>query len=141
MSVSRLMSSPVVTVAPDDTLEEVRHLFDNTRFHHLPVTEKGVLVGVVSDRDLLRALSPWLDTAAETQRDLMTLRKRVHQVMGRRPKTVHESAGIQEAIQVIHEHQVSCVPVVSAGGKPVGILTWRDILRELMRVRRSRSPD
>lgn len=139
MSVQRLMSSPVITVEPDDTLEEVRHIFHNTRFHHLPVKERGVLVGMVSDRDLFKALSPWLDTAAENQRDLMTLKKRVHQIMNRKPRTVHESASVPEAIQVIFEQEVSCVVVVAAGAKPVGILTWRDILRELMRVRRSRS--
>lgn len=137
MTVKRLMSQPVVTVEPDDTLEEVQHIFSNTGFHHLLVTEHRRLVGVVSDRDLLRALSPYLNTAAETERDLVTLKKRVHQVMTRQPYTVNESASLHEAIAVIHDHNVSCVPVVSSGGRVVGILTWRDILRALMRVRRS----
>lgn len=137
MTVERLMSHPVVTVEPDDTLEEVQHIFSKTRFHHLLVVERNKLVGVVSDRDLLRALSPYLNTAAETGRDLATLNKRVHQIMTRKPHTVNESASLHEAVAVIHDHNVSCVPVVASGGRVVGILTWRDILRALMRVRRN----
>jgi hypothetical protein len=39
------------------------------------------LCGVISDRDLLRALSPYVGTASENARDTATLRKRVHQIM------------------------------------------------------------
>ncbi|TGG90412.1 CBS domain-containing protein [Natronospirillum operosum] len=138
MSVERLMSRPVVTVELDDDLQEVKRLFESSGFHHLVVVEKKRLVGVVSDRDLLRAISPYLGTAAESARDLATLNKRVHQIMTRKVHTVPLSATIHDVVEKLMAHRISCVPVVDDNHRPVGILTWRDILRELSRVRRAR---
>ena len=136
MTVSKLMTRPVVTVAPEDSLEDVQDIFRRTRFHHLLVTDGGRLVGIVSDRDLLKALSPNLDTPAETLRDRQTLEKRVHQVMSSRLYMVTEKHRISDAVQLIMDHGISCVPVVDDHDHPVGILTWRDVLRELLRARK-----
>ncbi len=136
MTVSKLMTRPVVTVAPEDSLEDVQDIFRRTRFHHLLVTDGGRLVGIVSDRDLLKALSPNLDTPAETLRDRQTLEKRVHQVMSSRLYMVTEKHRISDAVQLIMDHGISCVPVVDDHDHPLGILTWRDVLRELLRARK-----
>lgn len=133
MTVAKLMSKPVVTVAPEDTLEDVQDIFRKTRFHHLLVTDMDRLVGIVSDRDLLKALSPNIDTAAETLRDRQTLEKRVHQVMSSRLFMVTEQHRISDAVQLMMDHGISCVPVVDEHDRPVGILSWRDVLRELLR--------
>lgn len=139
MAVADIMTRKVVSIGMDDTLAEVKTIFDNTRFHHLLVIQSGTLVGVVSDRDLLKAISPNLGTAAETAKDLATLDKKVHQVMSRKPIVVNETAAVHAAVSLINEHGVSCLPVVNGAGKVAGILSWRDIFRELERVRRQKA--
>ncbi len=131
MSVEKIMSKPVVTIEMDDSLRMVKEIFDNTRFHHLLVVESGKLFGVISDRDLLKALSPNIGTAAETNRDAASLNKRVHQIMTRKPITLGQNAGIFDAIEIFNNHNISCIPVVDDGRKPVGIISWRDILKAL----------
>ena len=124
------MTSRVVTVDMDDRLSVVKDIFDAMKFHHLLVVDSdGKLGGVVSDRDLLKALSPFVGTAAETARDVATLNRRVHQIMSRKPITLPPDASIAEAVRLILEHRISCSPVVDAHFRPVGILSWRDILR------------
>jgi acetoin utilization protein AcuB len=124
------MTSRVVTVDMDDRLSVVKDIFDAMKFHHLLVVDSdGKLGGVVSDRDLLKALSPFVGTAAETARDVATLNRRVHQIMSRKPITLPPDASIAEAVRLILEHRISCIPVVDAHFRPVGILSWRDILR------------
>ena len=124
------MTSRVVTVDMDDRLSVVKDIFDAMKFHHLLVVDSdGKLGGVVSDRDLLKALSPFVVTAAETARDVATLNRRVHQIMSRKPITLPPDASIAEAVRLILEHRISCIPVVDAHFRPVGILSWRDILR------------
>jgi acetoin utilization protein AcuB len=125
------MSAPVVTVEMDDSLRTVKEIFDNSRFHHLLVVESGKLFGVISDRDLLKAISPNIGTAAEVNRDLATLKKKVHQIVSRNPVTLGRNAEIQEAIEIFNSHSISCIPVVDAELKPVGIVSWRDILKSL----------
>lgn len=126
------MSSRVVTVELDDSLETVKGIFDSARFHHLLVVGSDKkLLGVISDRDLLRAISPYVGTLAEQARDLATLRKRVHQIMTREPITLPPESSVQDAIALFLEHRVSCIPIVDARFRPVGIVTWRDILKSL----------
>jgi acetoin utilization protein AcuB len=131
MSVEKIMSKRVVTVEMDDSLKMVKEIFDNTRFHHLLVVESGKLFGVISDRDLLKALSPNIGTIAETTRDAATLNKRVHQIMARKPITLGPNAGIYRAIEIFNNHKISCIPVVDDEHKPVGIISWRDILKAI----------
>ncbi|MBV1871111.1 MAG: CBS domain-containing protein [Gammaproteobacteria bacterium] len=131
MKVEMIMSKQPVSVALDTSLKEVREIFDKARFHHLLVVESGKLFGVVSDRDLLRAISPNLGTVSETQRDLATLNKRVHQILTRKPITLSPESDVYEAIHIFNNHNISCIPIVDEENKPRGLLSWRDILRAL----------
>lgn len=140
MSVERIMSTILVTVEMDDSLRAVKEIFDNSRFHHLLVVESGKLFGIISDRDLLKALSPNLGTMSETARDLASLNKKAHQIMTRKPVTLEQNAGINDAIDIFINHNISCIPIIDNGRKPVGIISWRDILKSLA-LQRSHHPN
>lgn len=131
MSVKKIMSTTIVTVEMDDRLKTVKEIFSSVRFHHLLVVESGKLVGVLSDRDLLKALSPKIGTPAETEDDSATLNKRVHQIMTRRPVVLKPNSAVYEAIEIFNKQNISCIPIVDDENKPVGILSWRDILKEI----------
>lgn len=115
----------------DDTLAQVKEIFEHTAFHHLLVVESKKLVGVLSDRDLLKALSPNVGTIRETQKDLATLNKRVHQIMTRRPITLLAKSTVYDAIHIFNYNKISCIPIVDAENHPVGIVSWRDILKSI----------
>jgi acetoin utilization protein AcuB len=133
MELRSIMTSRVVTVELDDTLEVVKQIFDAMKFHHLLVLDTGkTLCGVISDRDLLRALSPYVGTASENARDTATLRKRVHQIMSRKPVTLPPQATVTDAINLFLASRVSCIPIVDPHLKPVGIVSWRDVLKTLI---------
>lgn len=132
MSITQIMTSPVVTVKMDDDLKTVKSIFDKTKFHHLLVVDAGKLCGVVSDRDLLKTLSPYIGSAAETARDVATLKKKVHQIMTRKPVVVLDNASIEAVLRIFVDHRFSCVPVVDGDAKPIGIVSWRDIIKYLV---------
>ena len=131
MLVKRIMSKPVVTVSMDDTLGVVKHIFENVNFHHLLVVEKGQLYGVISDRDLLKFISPFIGTLQETVHDKFTLNKKVHQIMSRKPITLTPTADVYEAISLFNQYSISCIPIVNEKHHPVGIVSWRDIFRTI----------
>ncbi|TFW31097.1 CBS domain-containing protein [Duganella callida] len=131
MLVKDIMSKHVVTVGLDDTLALVKEIFDHSKFHHLLALEKGELLGVVSDRDLFKALSPNIGTNVETYKDLATLNKRVHQIMSRKPRILRDDASVDDAIDLFNAEPISCIPILSHDDRLVGILSWRDILRSL----------
>jgi len=131
MRVEKIMSKTVVTIEMDDSLRVVKEIFDNVRFHHLLVVESEKLVGVISDRDLLKAISPHIGTIRETAKDLVTLNKKVHQIMTRKPVVLGQNARIFDAIEIFNNKKISCIPVVDDGFKPIGMISWRDILKAL----------
>jgi acetoin utilization protein AcuB len=132
MEVRTIMTTRVVSVEMDDRLDVVRQIFDSLKFHHLLVVDdRKKLSGIVSDRDLLKALSPYIGSAAETARDAATLDKRVHQIMSRKLITLHPQDSIADAVRLFLENQISCIPIVDDGFKPVGIVSWRDVLKAL----------
>ncbi|MBK5967559.1 CBS domain-containing protein [Thiorhodovibrio winogradskyi] len=129
-----LMTTPVVTVEMDDTLGVVKNIFDNTHFHHLAVLEEGRIFGVLSDRDLFKALSPGVGTPAESNLDRAGLSRRAHQVMSRQPVVIEQNQGIGDALRLFEDHHVSCLPVVDQDNALVGILTWRDLLQAMRKL-------
>jgi acetoin utilization protein AcuB len=127
-----LMSGPAITVGLDATLGTVRQIFVSHGVQHVLVVEDSVLRGVVSDREVLRALSPYLDTASEQARDLQTLRRPVHQVMDHHPVVVAPDADLDQVARVFAAHRFSWLPVVEPTGHPVGVIGWRDLLAHFL---------
>ena len=122
------MSRRVISIAMDDTLASARELFLEFHFHHLLVLDSERLVGVISDRDLLKAISPFIGSLSELDRDRSTLNKRAHQIMTRNPVTVAAGETAEIAAQRLLAKRVSCLPVVTQDGKVDGIVSWRDLL-------------
>jgi len=56
--VSDAMSTKVVTIAPDMTIDEIAALMVDKKFHTLPVTDKGKLLGIVGKKDVIKTLIP-----------------------------------------------------------------------------------
>src|SRR5689334_9182717 len=101
MTAADLMGRPPVTVGPDATLGTVRQVMTSHGVDHALVVEDSALRGVVTDRDVLRALSPYLDTASEQARDLQTLRRPAHQVMDHHPLTVTPDADLTTVARLL----------------------------------------
>ncbi len=130
MKLDMIMQKPVVTIGMDAPLRSISNMFREKGFHHALVAEGDELRGVISNRDVLKATSPFLNTPSEQNRDLATLRKRAHQLMTRRPVTITEDADSENAVQLMLQKDVACLPVLSTeDGRLVGIVTWRDLLR------------
>lgn len=128
MQVETIMTTRVVTVEMDDRLSVIKDIFEQAHFRHLLVIEEGQMIGIISDRDLLQALSPYLDSAAEQSRDTETLNRRAHQIMTRDPVTVSSHQTLAYAARLMLDKKVSCLPVLDQG-QLVGVLSWKDLLK------------
>ncbi len=136
MTVADFMTPHPFTVGLDEPVPVLRKLFADHHCHHLLVIDKGVLVGVVSDRDVLRRVSPFAGTLAEQRRDEETVKMRAHQIMTRDPIVARPEDEVDEVAARLLAAGVSCLPVTRASGRIVGILTWRDLLRALLATQR-----
>lgn len=128
-----IMTTSVVTLDIDDRLTRARQIFAEHKLHHLPVMHAGRLVGILSDRDVLRTTSPFVGGAAEREQDLEVLHRPVHRIMTRNVITARPEDTIAAAGGFMLIHTISSLPVLSEHGALVGIVTSRDLLRHLLR--------
>lgn len=138
MKVTQIMKTYVVTTGMDTKLSAVQRVFDRRKFHHILIVEDDELLGVVSDRDILKQLSPFLATAAERPQDLSTLDKLMHQIMTRKPITGDTETTVEEAVNIFVSENISCLPILSEEQKVIGIVTWKDILKRSISQKRKR---
>ena len=133
MYIKDMMTTRLATVLMDDNLGTIRDIFENVSFHHVLVIDEDddQLIGMVSDRDMRHYLSPKLGTGAELQRDRDTLTQKAHQIMSRNLITLTSDQQVYDAIALFTQHRISAIPVVDADKKPVGIVSWRDIMKQI----------
>lgn len=128
MTVDTIMKDEVVTIPPATTLSDIRSHLHDGGFRHLLVVDEGTLVGVISDRDVLRTLSPFLDAHSEEHREVRTLARPAREIMRKDPITIAPDTKIEDASSLLLDHNVSSLPVISGDGL-VGIVTTKELLR------------
>ena len=125
MFVEQVMTSPATTVEPITRIGEAWSLMQEGRFRHLPVVEDGVLVGMVSDRDLQLAIA--------RARARMAFTPTIGQIMWRGVVTAAPATPAEEAARLLLEHKIGALPVLD-GERLVGIVTESDLFRMLTRL-------
>jgi acetoin utilization protein AcuB len=102
------------------------------KIRHLPVVESGKLVGIVTDRDVKRAL-PSVFSGDQDEYDRVLNETPVDKVMTKDPYTVGPKDEIKDALAVMIERKIGAVPVVSNGAL-IGIVTDIDYLKALLKM-------
>ncbi len=135
MKVKDLMSTKLFTVGPEDMLDKVFFLFNFEAIRHLPVLEKGKVVGVISDRDLKKILGPRkkivTDKIDGTQFTVHA--RRVRTIMSRGLTTIGPDEQAADAAAIMAKRKIGCLPVVKKD-KLIGIITSTDILRAYVKL-------
>ena len=129
MLIHNIMSVPPIAVTLDDTVGTVKDLFASHNIHHMLVVEGGKLAGVLCEAELMRVVSPYIDSHVYSSRDLATLNQRVHQVMLRDPKRLPQTATVLQAMKLFNVYSVCCIPVVDENDVPVGIVTRSNLIK------------
>jgi len=125
-----IMTENPTTVSEDTTLRDALELMQDGSIRHLPVLREGLLVGMISDRDV-QSLGLRLVTDLESlERVDARLSATVGTVMSGNILSVSRIADLGEVIDLLVEEKIGALPVVD-DGKLVGILSYVDVLRVL----------
>jgi CBS domain-containing protein len=120
--VADLMTRDVLTLGPEDDLSLAETILALGGIRHLPVVDGRMrLLGLVSQRDVLRAgsnVSP-MAKRARLAREVMT------------PNliTVRSFTPLRQALRLILDNKIGCLPVVEGDGRLIGIMTESDVVR------------
>ncbi|MEE2663798.1 MAG: CBS domain-containing protein [Myxococcota bacterium] len=124
-----IMKRKVVTIAAGERLSTVEDIMTLGGVRHIPVVRGGDLVGVVTERDLLRtSLSNLNQYGADARRAFLSAVE-IARVMSSPPITIEQAAPVSEAARQMAERKIGCLPVVDETGRFVGLVTETDLLR------------
>lgn len=128
MLVHQLMSSHVVTVGLETTLPELAQILGTQHFRHLLVMDNQRLVGVITDRDIRRALPSDATSLAKWEIPYLMHKITAKELMHAPVHSVLLDAPISYAAQQMLKYNISCLPVLD-GDTLRGIITSSDILK------------
>ena len=138
------MTEQVTCLEKNDNLGKAVEIIQKGNFRHVPIVdEQRRLVGIVSDRDILRHLpSAKREPASQTEvfrGDLFgvsskdpSLKVRITDVMTRDVVSVLPNCSFNNAVKTLHEKRVSCLPVLNSEKEIQGIVTVSDVLRTML---------
>ena len=123
--VADVMTHKTVTLSPHHGLAEAVSLMADRHFRHIVVADTGgQILGVISDRDILRTLARTSNWQV----------KDVGQIMTRDPITVKPKTPLSVAVAKIVAKRINCLPVLDDEGKVCGILTSTDLLKSYQKL-------
>ena len=122
LTVDDIMTTPPLVVSPDEGVVDIAKKMLEHEYGSALVTENDKLIGIITEHDLLYALSEGEGGIRLKARDVMT----------EDPITIKTKTDIMEAIRVMKDANVRHLPVVDEKGRPVGVVAFRDILESLL---------
>ncbi len=138
-NVKDIMTYDVKTLTLDDTIGTCLKIMTENKIRHIPVvdnaTEEGkpYFVGIVSQRDVFRQISPYLGKVGQADSDIKALKQLLVQIVTRKPKYASPETPIQQATTLMVENRVDSVPVL-LDNNLVGIVTATDVLKIFVRL-------
>lgn len=140
MLVGERMSHPVITIHPDMPLQEALNLMHQEHIRRLPVVDnRGQLVGIVSERDLLHASPSDATTLSVWELNYLLCKITIGEIMTRNVITVNVDTPIEEAARIMADAKIGGLPV-ARNGKVIGIITETDLFRIFPEMLGAREP-
>ncbi|MGI9426048.1 MAG: CBS domain-containing protein [Hyphomicrobiaceae bacterium] len=146
MEASDVMTSNVITVAPDTTVRQVARIMAEKHISGLPVVSSdGAVLGMVSESDLLRRSElgtesdvetshSWLPEPEEAARRFAKSHgRRAHDIMSRPVVSVADDVELRDVAEVLERHKIKRVPVIK-DGHIIGLIARSDLIRAFSKV-------
>ena len=130
------MTSPVIVISPDTSLEEALRIMDVMCIRRVPVVENGELVGIISLRDVQEALKDLEEHCEEGE----SPSGQVADAMTTEVFTISPNAPIGRAAEIMLQEKIAALPVMKSGGKLIGIITESDIFEVVVRLWKGEDP-
>jgi acetoin utilization protein AcuB len=132
--IREMMQKNPITIHPEASFYEARALIRDKGIRHLPVVDKnGHLVGILADRDIREAAPSDATSLSVHELHYLLGKLKISAFMTPKSKliTISSDTIIEEAVQLMHDHKIGCLPVVD-GDKLTGLITETDVLALLV---------
>lgn len=127
MIIKDILIPGLKTISIDSTMVEADKILKENNFRHLPVVENGKLVGILSDRDVQRAMTVMM-SGDQKQETHIQKHKKVAEYMSTPVHKMKETESVSKLVREMVNRKVSCYIIEGETGRDVGIMTTEDLL-------------
>ena len=131
MQVGEVMTRKVITAGPDDSLKSVSDLMLKHRIAHIPIVDRGRLIGIISDRDFRSFIAPLKKEAKKKPVPRDPLALKACDVMSSAVITADAGMNVADAVKLMLRVKIGALPVLNSG-RVIGIITKDDLLGVFM---------
>lgn len=140
MLVRERMSTPVITIQPEASMQDALKLMKRENIRRLPVIDKhGQMVGIVTETNLDKASPSEATTLSVWEIRELISKVRVDKIMTRDVVSVQEDTPIEEAARIMADSHISGLPVMR-GEELVGLITETDLFKIFLELFGARYP-
>jgi len=132
MRIRDVMTRNPITIDSETLIWEAQKIMKENNIRRLPIMDKGKLVGVITQHDLLEASPSPATSLSIHELNYLLSKMKVKEIMKKNPVTLTPETPFEEALKIGQEKKIGSFPVVESG-KLVGIATESDIVRFLTR--------
>src|SRR3989442_1006204 len=119
MQLKDIMRSDVIDVEAAATLQAAAQAMKEGKISSVLVTDEGYLIGILTERDIVKAVAEGIDTEISHVRDYMT----------DKPIAVHPAMTVEEGVKIMLEHGFRHLPIVDGERELKGVVSIRDLAR------------
>jgi len=131
--ITEIMTTDFKVIGVNEPLNKAEDILFSNKFKHLPVLQKGKLVGIISKTDIKRMSFADEFGTSEFEADQEIFKMlTVGQVMISRPFTLKNTATIKDAAKVLAEKEFRSIPILDENNELIGIVTTKDLIKFLL---------
>lgn len=125
------MTKEAITASPGDRVSHIRHVMLDNNIGRIPILEDGKLVGIVTEKDVVKAMKAFRDIVSGNQQDARIKNLIVADIMKRSVKTVYTNTPLSEIANMMLEENIGGFPVLNLEEDFVGLITRRNLVHAL----------
>jgi CBS domain-containing protein len=139
MLVRDIMTTDLTTLREDEALLDATLIFARAGCRHIPILSGKKLVGIVTERDLKHYTPSILSGIPAAEYNRLMESTPLSKIMTRDPATIEPGKTVSEAVQILYDRRIGCLPVVE-DGELRGIVTTTDMLNLLLQLLKEQDP-
>ena len=129
ITIGHIMTKDIIAAGPSNRLSQLFQFFSERNINHLPIVENGKLIGIISNKDLVRLLYKYVIIQKRTDIAALDEEFKIVDYMTKDVVTATESTTVVDVKDMFGKKPFNCLPVVNAEGQLVGIVTPKDLMK------------
>lgn len=129
ITIGHIMTKDIIAAGPTNIFSQLFQFFSERNINHMPIVENGKLIGIISNKDIVRLLYKYMIVQKRTDIAALDEELKIIDLMTKDVLTATEDTTIVDVKDMFGKQPFHCLPVVNAEGHLVGIVTPKDLMK------------